>query len=245
MSPPTLSHQIAAVLRDEILTGQYREGERLPSERELALRFEAHRGAVREALKQLEQLGVAEIRPGGARVAPLDAANLDIISHLMALDSPPSPVLIEQVLEAFRAVVAVAVRLSVERASESDLETLAEQIEALASTALSREALLRLEVGLSDQFIDLSQNLVLRLIRRSLAARIAELIEVRGLRVRPPREEITRRAKELCVAVRTREAATAATLMEDGMAMIHGLILGQLRTEAPRDSPRAPVANRS
>ena len=32
-------------------------------------RFEAHRGAVREALKQLEQLGVAEIHPGGARVA--------------------------------------------------------------------------------------------------------------------------------------------------------------------------------
>ncbi|NCF80731.1 MAG: GntR family transcriptional regulator [Proteobacteria bacterium] len=33
--------------RSEILRGQYRPGERLPSERDLAARFEANRGPVR------------------------------------------------------------------------------------------------------------------------------------------------------------------------------------------------------
>ena len=44
---------IADALIEDILSGHYRVGERLPSERDLAVRFEANRGAVREAMKQL------------------------------------------------------------------------------------------------------------------------------------------------------------------------------------------------
>ena len=50
----TRAEEVAEVLRDEILRGQYRPGERLPSERELASRFETSRGAVREAVTKLE-----------------------------------------------------------------------------------------------------------------------------------------------------------------------------------------------
>lgn len=64
----TLSNEIAALVRGEILDQRYREGERLPSERDLAVRFKASRGAVREALSQLEQIGLIDIQPGGARV---------------------------------------------------------------------------------------------------------------------------------------------------------------------------------
>ena len=45
--------EIADSLTRDILTGQYRVGERLPSERDLSSRFEANRGAVREAMKKL------------------------------------------------------------------------------------------------------------------------------------------------------------------------------------------------
>ncbi len=55
--------EIADSLTHDILVGQYRTGERLPSERDLAVRFVANRGAVREAMKKLEQLGLADIRP--------------------------------------------------------------------------------------------------------------------------------------------------------------------------------------
>ncbi len=65
MKSAPLSERISAELRDEILRGRYRPGERLPSERDLAQRFEVHRGAVREALKKLEQLGLAKIEAGG------------------------------------------------------------------------------------------------------------------------------------------------------------------------------------
>ena len=48
--------QIAGSLIQDILSGQYRVSERLPSERDLATRFDANRGAVREAMKKLEQM---------------------------------------------------------------------------------------------------------------------------------------------------------------------------------------------
>ena len=62
---PSKHDQIAEELILDVLTGSYRPGERLPSERDLAARFEANRGAVREAMKKLEQIGLAEISPGG------------------------------------------------------------------------------------------------------------------------------------------------------------------------------------
>ena len=54
------AEDIFGVLRSEILIGQYRSGERLPSERDLAARFESNRGLIREAIKKLEQLGIVE-----------------------------------------------------------------------------------------------------------------------------------------------------------------------------------------
>ena len=56
--------EILVVLRTEILRGQYRSGERLPSERDLSARFESNRGAIREVIKKLEQLGLIEVNPG-------------------------------------------------------------------------------------------------------------------------------------------------------------------------------------
>ena len=68
---PSKAEEIIAVLRSEILRGQYRPGERLPSERDLAARFESNRGVIREAIKKLEQLGIVAVAPGGVRVLSL------------------------------------------------------------------------------------------------------------------------------------------------------------------------------
>ncbi|MDA1076587.1 MAG: winged helix-turn-helix domain-containing protein, partial [Proteobacteria bacterium] len=75
----TKHDEIAKHLTEDILAGRYRTGERLPSERDLSIRFDTNRGAVREAMKKLSHLGLARIQPGGARVCPMDEASLDII----------------------------------------------------------------------------------------------------------------------------------------------------------------------
>jgi DNA-binding FadR family transcriptional regulator len=64
--------KIVGHVRDAILAGRLKPGDRLPPERELVRQFHVGRGAVREAFRILEQSALIRIRPGkggGAFVA--------------------------------------------------------------------------------------------------------------------------------------------------------------------------------
>jgi len=56
--------EVAAQLERLILDGALQPGDKLPPERELAVRFDVSRSAVREALRSLELKGLVEPRPG-------------------------------------------------------------------------------------------------------------------------------------------------------------------------------------
>jgi DNA-binding FadR family transcriptional regulator len=56
--------QLAAKLVAAITAGQYRVGDRLPAERELAVKFSVSRATVREAIIALETRGLVEVRMG-------------------------------------------------------------------------------------------------------------------------------------------------------------------------------------
>jgi GntR family transcriptional repressor for pyruvate dehydrogenase complex len=119
---PSIAEKIAKQLRDEILGENYRPGERLPSERDLAARLGANRGSIREALKKLEQQRLIEIRPGGgARVVPVERASLDVLEHLLVVDGTPDPVLTAQCLDVLELLFTGAVRFAVERGSDEEL----------------------------------------------------------------------------------------------------------------------------
>lgn len=53
-------------IRNAVLDGRIKQGERLPNERDLCRLFRVSRSTLREGLRTLEVLGVVEIRPGSA-----------------------------------------------------------------------------------------------------------------------------------------------------------------------------------
>ncbi len=53
-------------LKESILSGRFKPGEKLPSERELSLEFQVSRGVIREAIRALELRGFVGIRQGPA-----------------------------------------------------------------------------------------------------------------------------------------------------------------------------------
>jgi GntR family transcriptional regulator len=63
MSASTAYGQLAQRLLHEIIDGRYGVGERLPTEAELCRETGLSRGTVRQALQQLEQLGMIDRRP--------------------------------------------------------------------------------------------------------------------------------------------------------------------------------------
>jgi len=223
---------IAASLRDDILRGHYRCGERLPSERDLAQRFGVHRSTVREAFKRLEQLGVARIRPGGARVAPLEEASLDVVEHLLALDSPPDPEILDQALEAISGFRAMSARLGTERADAQQRAKMLEILATMLNEELDVDRHLGLVTELSDCFVEASGNMVLRLMRHGLRKRRGESSgDSIHLRVTPDKGEVEPHLMKLARAIEDADGATASeqvyrlstlfrrTVREEGIAI--------------------------
>jgi GntR family transcriptional repressor for pyruvate dehydrogenase complex len=228
MQAPSRSQRIAAELRDEILRGRFRRGERLPSERDLAERFGANRGSVREALKQLEQLGLADIRPGGARVTPIEEASLDVVEHLLELEDPPDALLVDEVLEVFSGLFGIAARLGTERANDQQRETILAAIEQLANPKLGYDQFARFH-DLGDLFLEAAGNMVLKLVRRGLHTQLLSSVEERHtLEVSPPAALRVPPLRRLAEAVRERDGAEATEAAYELTVAVRGHVAATL-----------------
>jgi GntR family transcriptional regulator len=62
--PTPYYHQIGAIIREKIVNGELRSGDRIPTENELQQMFEVSRATVRQALQNLEQDGLISRQPG-------------------------------------------------------------------------------------------------------------------------------------------------------------------------------------
>lgn len=61
-----ISEEVLSQLKESILLGKFKSGEKLPSEKELTEEFLVSRGVVREAIRALEITGFVELRQGPA-----------------------------------------------------------------------------------------------------------------------------------------------------------------------------------
>ena len=63
--PTRASSEVVTQIREAILSGRFRPGDRLPTERELAQQFGVSRVTVRDALRALEAGGLIRVKVGG------------------------------------------------------------------------------------------------------------------------------------------------------------------------------------
>ncbi|MCZ6463381.1 MAG: GntR family transcriptional regulator [Proteobacteria bacterium] len=206
-APPSRPESIAGRLRDEILSGLYRAGDRLPAERDLAARLEVNRASVREALRILEQLGLVSIRPGdGARVRHVQEASLDLVRHLLFRDGKVNLPAAVQVLDVYEMLVSGAARLAVERGSDDELLHARELLTKLGDGATAPEDW----PGIIDQLFEVmtaaSENLVVRLCRNAIGAALAsDLGHSFWKLVRPSADTIREEARAIDRAVVARD----------------------------------------
>lgn len=59
-----ISEEVLSQLKESILLGKFKSGEKLPSERELTEEFQVSRGVIREAIRILEMSGFVVLRQG-------------------------------------------------------------------------------------------------------------------------------------------------------------------------------------
>ena len=169
----TLSGQIHAQLRADILGGRFAAGDALPSERRLSEELETSRHAVREALKRLQQAGLVSISQGGAtRVRDWrHHGGLELLLDVAAEGDAPDALHAPRAAMEMRACIgADAARRCAERGSaalRAQLRARAEQLAAVDDLA-ARNA--HYEV-LWDLIVDGADNIAYRLALTTLVAR--------------------------------------------------------------------------
>lgn len=231
--------EIAESLTQDILRGQYRTGERLPSERDLAVRFEANRGAVREAMKKLEQLGIANIQPGGARVAPLQEASLDVIGHLLAVGEVPDSKLVLHIIEVISALVRLAVESALSTATDADIERLRAYNRPLFQEDLDDLAHMEARLELMGAIMGASDNLVCQLIARSLLLQLSPRTEPLRAFAQYHTEAHADNARRLDEALANRDADAMRHVFTESAALTRESVLRSF--EAYEAAQRAPI----
>jgi GntR family transcriptional repressor for pyruvate dehydrogenase complex len=119
-----LADQVSSQLKESIFQGEYQPGEKIPAEHQLVKFFGVSRVIVREAIRNLEQAGLIEIKrgpKGGAFVLPMkhDAVS-QVIRDMLRLGNAEVAHIMEVRLE----MEPVVAGLAAERATAKDVETL-------------------------------------------------------------------------------------------------------------------------
>jgi GntR family transcriptional regulator, transcriptional repressor for pyruvate dehydrogenase complex len=156
---------VFAQLREAILSGRYRAGERLPSQRALAADLQVNMASVREALGRLEQLRLVEVRHGEpTRV--LDwrrSGGLEALVLRANLDET----LLGDLFEARRLLLAQAALLAAERRSPEQAASLEGLARTVADAPDDRAALLA-DWEFMATLVEASGNLVFQLVMNSV-----------------------------------------------------------------------------
>ncbi|WP_221354970.1 FadR/GntR family transcriptional regulator [Streptomyces beigongshangae] len=167
-----LTERIARRLEHDIRSGQIPVGQKLPSERELAVEFEASRGVVREVLRRLEAQHLIEVAPGrGSFVCEQTSGQARGYDALYRAGRPT----VRQLIEARIPVETEMVRLAALRATEDDISALRTARDALegASDVVDKA---RADLAFHDAIAVASKNPVLRIMLSSISGMMFELM---------------------------------------------------------------------
>ncbi|GBD25968.1 HTH-type transcriptional regulator Mce2R [bacterium HR30] len=169
-----LHEEVAEQLRDAILEGHYRAGDKLPTERDLATRFGVNRTSVREAIKILESWGLVVARQGdGIIVQPLVEASLDLIGPMIFRRGHIDTDLLREMQEVVSVVLYEMARVAVERVQEEHLRELKSWRNRLADAALAREERFAAARAIMVLVADITGNRVWQMVARRLRNMLA------------------------------------------------------------------------
>jgi len=119
-----LADMVTDQLKQSLFEGEYLEGERLPSEHELMEIFGVSRIVVREAIRNLEQSGLLEIKRGPAGGAFVRSMKHDAISSLVRDTLKLGRTSVAEMMEVRLHIEPIVAGLAAKRCTPEDIEML-------------------------------------------------------------------------------------------------------------------------
>jgi GntR family transcriptional repressor for pyruvate dehydrogenase complex len=205
-----------------ILSGQWPEGARIPSERELCQQLGIARASLREAMKALELIGVLESRVGDGTFV---CARSEFLSRplLWAITGSDLNEL-RDIVEARRLIEEDIAGLAAERASDAELKKIAAAVEELRSAVPDTEACLAADLRFHIAIAEAAHNQVLlnsvQLLRNLMKQWILLKLRIPGAAAR-----VLEQHEAILLALRMRDAAGARLAMSSHLGTMGKLLM--------------------
>jgi GntR family transcriptional repressor for pyruvate dehydrogenase complex len=171
--------EICEQVRREMAAGTLRPGDKLPPERELALKLGVSRAAVREAFRSLEIAGVVGLHKGARGGAFILKGDPDIVTRSIRDMFHLGRISLDNLTEARTLVMQLAMQLACERIRPTTLAALERNVERLTMLPASGKAAER--VAISAEFYRLisqaTDNTVMQVIIEALTDIVLQQVE--------------------------------------------------------------------
>jgi len=221
----SISRQIAEQLREAIVNGHFKIGERLPTEDELAQRYGVSRPSVREALKRLAAQNLVRarrgptggnfvIQPSYEELAESLSASATLLVGMGALD-------IEEIIEARRMLQGGCLKLASENATHEQIDDIEAALNRQKVIEISDEAFCQADVAFHRALVDAAGNGMLRFVMYTV---IEALVPLTNMVVSVVRErgDIISLHEEMLSSLRTRNSEELIATMNELMDYLLG-----------------------
>ena len=235
-----LSDEIVRQIKEALFAGKLQAGDKLPTERELAERFETSRASVREALRTLEPEGLIRIKKGaegGIFIAHVDhrpaAKSFQTLLQLRKVS-------IHEIAEVRLIVEPQAARLAASRAKSEDLRELEEEIRKMSASVKAKELPRFYDLRFHLLIARAAHNAVLELLAESMLGVASKAIS----QLNPSRDtllHVLSRHRKVMEAVRQRDPDAAFESMREHIVDVQTRLAKQARqrrTEPKTDGVR-------
>lgn len=228
MRVPAAHEMVLAHVEERLTSGEWRPGDRLPPERELAATLGASRQAVREALRVLQAQGVIRSQVGtgadsGTVVVPAPARALGRVLALhLAVDSFP----VDDVTEARVMFERFSAGLAARRRSASDLLAWTAALDVMdddLDPAAFSDADIAFHVAIAAAAGNRLVGELTRAIRESVRGMLLDAMQAQG-DWPALRERLRAEHREIHTAIADGDGALAADRIEAHIRAFHGRV---------------------
>jgi DNA-binding FadR family transcriptional regulator len=221
----SLARQIADNLQTAIFNGDVRADERLPSEHELAGKFEVSRPTIREALKILAARNLTRSRrgpTGGTFVKkPTQEEVREIISNTTTMLINSGELDFESFHEARYEFETFCCRLAAEKRKPEHLEKMKAECEIQQNPTTNHEEFCHSDVRFHRNIVDATGNPLLRLIIDPVFDALQPIFNMAIYRYRN-RDRIVSQHKQIHDALKNHDADNAVKVMIKQLEDLHG-----------------------
>lgn len=223
--------EIAEQIKDMIVGGDLKPGDKLPSTKELSERFQVGRSTVREALSALKAMGLVEIRQGeGSYVRSIEYKDVELQQYGAVLMSRET---VLELIEVRKALEISNAALAAEKRSDEDLAKFEAVLQRMEEHIGDEEEGERSDMAFHLVLAEATHNSIMVRLIESISSQMQTAIrETRRLQMYASRavsSQLLQEHRAIYEAVKAGEPAGAQECMREHLYHVEQVLLRFLR----------------